>query len=214
MELLSQRGYARRRGCSQTAVWKAIEAGRISVVKVGTGFKINPETADREWSDNTDRSKSSNTEIGDPGRRRSPGEPPAPMDLDRVREGEQIPLLEELPRAPARESRDNGGNGNGGRAEAPEVLSYARSRAQREAALARKAELELEEHIGSLVRLSEVQRTAFDTARKARDLLLAIPERIAPVLAAMEKPAEILAVLETEFERICGELSNGDAERS
>ena len=214
MELLSQRAYARRRGCSQAAVWKAIQAGRIPVVKVGSGVKIDPEAADRAWARNTDQSKPSNTETGDPAHRRDPAEPAVPMDLDGIEPFEQIPLFEE----PARRiSFDAGGNGNGngdGSEDAGDVGSYARHRARREKALARKAELELEEKIGSLVPLNEVEQRAFEDARRARDLLIAIPERIAAVLAAITNPAEILTVLETEIEAVCGELSSGNAERS
>lgn len=56
-ELLSMRAYARRRGCSHTAVAKAKADGRLvdSIVPnpTGKGFKIDPELADREWTDNT-----------------------------------------------------------------------------------------------------------------------------------------------------------------
>jgi len=208
VDLLSQRAYARHRGCSQAAVWKAIQTGRISVVKVGTGVKINPSTADREWAENTDQSKPSNAETGDPTHRRDPAAPSVPMDLDAAGELEQIPLFEE---PKCRISFEAGGNGS---EDAEEVGSYAQYRARREKALARRAELELEEKIGSLVPVSEVQQAGFESARKVRDLLIAIPERVAAVLAAIDEPAEILTVLETEIEAICGELSNGDAERS
>ena len=211
MELLSQRAYARHRGCSQAAVWKAIRDGRISVVKLAKGVKINPRTADREWTENTDRSKSRNTETGDPKRQRPAGEPSAPMRLDGIGGTEQLELVE----IPAdKEPVKPGGNGNGGAGEDPEIRSYARSRAQREAALARKAELELELQLGSLVSTEDVRRAAVNAARKARDMLVAIPERVAAVLAAIDNPDEILTVLETEIERVCGELSDADTKHN
>ena len=43
---LSQRAYARRRGCSHTGVQKAIRTGRISTWPDGS---IDPERADLEW---------------------------------------------------------------------------------------------------------------------------------------------------------------------
>ena len=211
MELLSQRAYARHRGCSQAAVWKAIRDGRISVVKLAKGVKINPRTADREWAENTDRSKSRNTETGDPKRRRPAAEPSAPMDLNGVGGYEQLTLLgRSVDEPPAPEPAERNG-GNGGNGEDPEVSNYARSRAQREAALARTAELALEEKLGSLIRSDDVRRAAFNAARKARDMLVAIPDRVAVVVAAIDDPSEVLTVLENEIERVCGELSDADA---
>ena len=48
---LSQRAYARHRDVSETAVRKAVKAGRISKNKDG---KIDPLIADKEWIENTD----------------------------------------------------------------------------------------------------------------------------------------------------------------
>lgn len=51
---LSQRAYARHRDVSETAVRKAVKAGRISKNKDG---KIDPLIADKEWIENTDPSQ-------------------------------------------------------------------------------------------------------------------------------------------------------------
>jgi hypothetical protein len=48
---LSIRAYARHRGVSDTAVHKAIRAGRITPEADGT---IDPERADRDWAKNSD----------------------------------------------------------------------------------------------------------------------------------------------------------------
>ena len=48
---LSIRAYARHRGVTDTAVHKAIRAGRISPEQDGT---IDPEKADRDWSRNSE----------------------------------------------------------------------------------------------------------------------------------------------------------------
>lgn len=47
--LLSRREYAKHRGGAVSAVQKAIEAGRIIL----TDGKIDPEKADKEWTENT-----------------------------------------------------------------------------------------------------------------------------------------------------------------
>ena len=49
---LSRRAYAKHRGCNESAVRKAIAAGRISVEADGT---IDPEKADAAWAANTSR---------------------------------------------------------------------------------------------------------------------------------------------------------------
>lgn len=56
-ELIAIREYARRKGCSDTAVRKAIASGKIVkgiIRKDGERPLINPEVADREWSTNFD----------------------------------------------------------------------------------------------------------------------------------------------------------------
>lgn len=46
----SLRAYARRRGVSYAAVWKAVKTGRITLESDGT---IDPQKADAEWEANT-----------------------------------------------------------------------------------------------------------------------------------------------------------------
>lgn len=49
VKLLSQAEYAKHRGCSGVAVFKAAKAGRISLID----GKIDPDVADIQWSKNT-----------------------------------------------------------------------------------------------------------------------------------------------------------------
>ena len=51
---MSRRAYATHRGCSDTAVRKAIKDGRISIEPDGS---IDPVKADAAWADNTDASQ-------------------------------------------------------------------------------------------------------------------------------------------------------------
>jgi hypothetical protein len=55
--LLSQRAYAKHRGCAVRAVQKAIRDGRISTIE----GMINAEIADREWLANTNPGKQHST---------------------------------------------------------------------------------------------------------------------------------------------------------
>ena len=146
--------------------------------------KIDPAQADREWRDNTDQSKPRNRITGKPKQTRVPGEPSEPMDFGGA---------DEPP----------GGNGT--------ATGYAKARAARELYQAQLAKLELDRQRGTLIRADEVRVGAFNMARKARDQLIALPERVAAILAATEDAAEIQHILEEEIERICQEIA--DAER-
>ena len=99
--------------------------------------------------------------------------------------------------------QDHGGNGA--------ATGYAKARAARELYQAQLAKLDLDRQRGILVRADEVKLGAFNMARKARDQLIALPERLAAILAATEEPAEVQRILEEEIERICQEIA--DAER-
>ncbi len=145
------------------------------------GGKIDPDVADREWRENTDQSKPRNRITGSPKHARVPGEPAEPMDFA-------------------------GPDGSVGTAS-----GYAKARAAREVYQAQLAKLELDRQRGTLVRADEVRLGAFNMARKARDQLIALPERLATVLAAAREPAEVQRILEEEIERICQEIA--DAER-
>jgi hypothetical protein len=143
--------------------------------------KIDPDQADREWRENTDQSKPRNRITGRPTQARFPGEPSEPMDFGGA----------------------EGGNGT--------ATGYARARAAREVYQAQLAKIELDRQRGILVRADEVKVGAFNMARKARDQLIALPERVAANLAATQDPAEVQRILEEEIERICQEIA--DAER-
>jgi len=147
--------------------------------------KIDPAVADREWIENTDQSKPRNRVTGSPKHTRSSSEPPQPMPMA-------------------------GSDGSAGGAIA--VTGYARARAARELYQAQLLKLDLEERNETLVRADMVRIGAFNMARKTRDQLIALPERLATILAATTDPAEVQRILEDETERICEELS--DAERS
>jgi hypothetical protein len=96
--------------------------------------------------------------------------------------------------------------GSGGQA-LPRTAGYAAARAVRETYEARLRELDYKVRTGELVSVDEVRVAAFNTNRRARDLLLAIPDRVSAVLAGLTDAAEIHKVLSDEFRRVCDELS-------
>ncbi len=142
--------------------------------------KIDPVQADREWRENTDQSKPRNRITGRPKHARIPAEPSEPMDLRVARE-------------------PHGGNSS--------ATGYARARAARELYQAQLVKLELDRQRGTLVRADQVKVAAFNSARKARDQLIALPNRVAALLAATQDTAEVQRILDEEIEKICLDLS-------
>ena len=174
---LSIRGYARHRGVSHTAVQKAIAAGRITK---GSDGLLNPTTVDRQWNSNTDETKSRNSVSGNPIRRRRPGDPSLPASSVPFNKGQTGPSAADL--------------------------SYIKSRAVREGYSARLAKLEFELRSGSVISADVVRVTAFNLARRCRDMLLNIPDRISPIIAGCSDSSEVHRLLTAEIQRVCAEL--------
>lgn len=187
-DLISLRKYAQMRrdrglpGGSLAAVQKAIASGRIRPID----GKIDPEVADIQWSRNTDPAQ----------QKRGAGErsfeSPQPADV-----------LE----PPAMQTSAPGDELT------PEQDPVNRIR---EAALTERVRRELLEHElqmkkGELVRAADVRQAANEKARIARDALLAIPDRLAPLVAVESDPAKVHALLATEMRRVCAELAAGEA---
>jgi hypothetical protein len=87
------------------------------------------------------------------------------------------------------------------------ATGYQASRAMHENYRARTARLEYERLTGTLVSADEVKVEAFNAARRAREALLAIADRQAPVLAAISDPAEIHRILTAEIRQVLEELA-------
>jgi hypothetical protein len=189
---ISISAYAKSRGISQPAVTKAIKTGRIakSIVRDARGNpKIaDPALADKEWAANTDQSKPRNRITGDPKRRKAAGEGSKPMQLGVTKTV-----------TPSEGATEGAGSGGGG-------ASYAQSRSIREAYMARLAKLEFDERSGKLLEIEKIRATIFAATRAARDMLLAVPDRVAPLAVGTEQH-EINRILTDEMRRVCAELA-------
>jgi len=100
--------------------------------------------------------------------------------------------------------RGNGGGGNGDGG----ATHYQQARTFRETFKAKIEELEYRKLAGELIEVAEVKRITFERSRRARDLLLSIPPRLAPVLAGVSDPKECLRLIEDEVNRVCDELAD------
>lgn len=176
--------YARHRNVSRTAVQKALKSGRIKSLADGT---IDRTAADAAWAAHAAAYP------------QPPGMAPGPRAT-----AAPLPAGEGEGEAPG------GGEPPADTQQQQAARGYQTSRAVRESYMARLAKLEFEERQGSLVSAADVKVAAFNVARRARDLMLAIPDRVATVLAASDDPHEIRRVLSGELRRVCEELSSGN----
>ena len=191
MPPMSQREYARHRGVSHVAVGKAIKSGRIS--KALRDGKIDPDLADALWAHNTDQSKQHNGASG--GKKATKASPAAPA-------------------APAPDGQSGGGDGSSGSDAGPTAgqslpgsgPNYAQSRAFRETYLARLARLEFEERSGKLIDADMVRVAAFNAARRAREMILGLADRISPLVAGEPNQFECHRIIKDECVKICEEI--------
>lgn len=85
--------------------------------------------------------------------------------------------------------------------------SYARSRAIREAYQAKIAKITYEEMAGKLVDAGLVKLEAYNIAKTVRESLLAIPDRLAAILAAEADEHQVHVLLTDEINKALEELA-------
>ena len=88
------------------------------------------------------------------------------------------------------------------------TTSYEEARRRRETAEANLAEMKQAEMQGALIRTDAVRSAWAAKITGARDALLQIPSRIAPVLAAETDLVRVTALLEDELRQALAELSS------
>jgi len=151
---LSQRQYAERRGCSEGAVRKAIRAGKIihGLVKDAKGRPwINPDVADREWSQNHNPNYAHNNPVLAEKLQSQPAQTPS------------------APTAPASEGTDS-----------PDVEARASISKHKQAESAIKAKLlhlKLQEQQGQVVKKSDISNSLYEMGQEIRKELMGIPAR-------------------------------------
>lgn len=91
--------------------------------------------------------------------------------------------------------------------------NYQVARAIREQFAARNAKLDYDERIGRLLDRDAVEKAAFESHRQIRDFMLAIPDRLAPILAAESDPQKVLRILDDEIRARLTEFADRATER-
>ena len=168
---ISLRAYARARGCSLTAVQKAIASKRITALPDGT---IDAERANREWAKNTFAGQT-------------------------IREAAPTAArLPSLPEAPAPTGDP--------------VTAYLRARAVKESFQARTAELDYKERAGKLIDAARASEYAATFSAIVKDGLMAMPDRLAPMLAAVDDEKTIHRMLGAEITALLRKVSKAVAD--
>lgn len=192
-ELISIREAARRLGVSDTAVHKAIKAGRVAVAgKTDSGRPLMdwPDT-ERRWLANSDVSKRSH--VG------SRGSPVRAQDAPRV----NLPTSDRMDEGSqgdgAELGTDGPRSGRGG--------SYAQARAAREVFQAKLAKLEYEERTGKLIDADQAKVAWFKHITAAKTRILGIPAACKSRYADL--PLAAVAIIDQVCREALEDLANG-----
>ena len=173
-EEVSQSEFARRVGCTKQNISKLVVAGKI---KKNANGKLDYHAALKDYEDNTDAthherlSRSGNTVEA----KADTATPPVTTKIDK-------PGDPDLP-------------------DSISVASYKKHRSSREAANAKLANLKADQLAGELIPALKVEKDAFNMARGLRDAILAVPERVAAIIAAQSDDREVAKILHEELEK-------------
>jgi hypothetical protein len=152
------------RGCSLTAVQKAIASKRITTLPDGT---IDPDRASQEWAKNTFAGNS-------PRRAQA-----ASRGGSATRKTPTVPPVMAQP----------------GEVSSDPVAAYLRARAVNETFKAKVSQLEYEERSRKLIPAARASEYAATFSAIVKDALLSMPDRLAPMLAAVDEEKAIHRLL-------------------
>lgn len=176
MPLVRKSDYARSRGVTPAAVTTAIKTGRIRAAVVTQNGKelLDFDKANELWDRNTLQ------------------QPPSVKQQARVVAAAAV--------APISTSTDQQLQALIQGLPEDQIPDLNDSRKRREHYLAEKARLEAMQGRGELVAVVDVKAEAARLARQVRDLLLLIPTRTAAMVATMQDPEDVRALLQGEIE--------------
>lgn len=193
-QLLSQLAYAKARGCSHSAVAKAIKSGRLSrsLHRDEAGkIRIDPAVANLEWEANTNEAKRTNVKAESIVTSAASVISESRARAESLVPAESLHISVSLP---------------GTVDDIEDTTSFKDARAMKEHYLALLAQLDYEVKSGKLLDANEAKQTAFGASRKARDMLLTVADRLAPVVAGITDQFECHVAITTEIRRVCDEL--------
>lgn len=194
---LNQNQYAKHRarlglpGRTRSAVGQAVAAGRIELDADGL---IDPEIADRQWEARTAAKGSGAASV-------APKRNAAPSSAGTARRGG--PRAGDEQHRAQRTTRDDVVE-DGRTSEWSEA--FARARAEAERLRAESLAIDVAKKRGELVDRADLERRLFAAGRQLRDRLLAIPRRLAPVLALEGDPVRVEEEIRREIAAALGTM--------
>lgn len=198
-DLISRREYARRKGMAPSGIVEAVAAGRISLwiacPSCRNPVKVRAEACDcgQLICGQVDPRAGKIIEALADDELRQHADPS--RDYLRAYWAERRGVQPEDPRPQA--SVENG------------TVSFADVRTQRELLNLKLAQVEFAKRAGELCEVTAVQAEAARQARLTRDALLAVPDRLALVIAAEPDAARVHALLRQEIERVLTSIADG-----
>ena len=194
---LSRRAYALRRGCSESAVRKAIATGRIVTEADGT---IDAARADAMWDARTD-----------PAQQRGAHARATAAETAATTATAKAALNKPVPRAALDAVKDTlrEAGSEPGAAEGGGEVSFVRARMANEVLKAQTARVRLQKMKGEVVDRARATAMVFDLARRERDAWLNWPPRVAALMAAElgVEAHQMETVLERHVRAHLGELA-------
>ena len=115
------------------------------------------------------------------------------------------------PATPSAPPPDRFEPGHGG---TPDDLSLANAARLEKVEKVRLLRMEIEEKGGALVARADVERAAFDLARRGQEALMGIADRLAPQLAAESDQHRVHVMLSEELRRVCEQIACLEPERA
>ncbi len=180
--------YADRIGVSKMRVSQYIKEGRISAVRVGRSYEIDPELADQQLKGSV--SQRNGQAKSAPAKAAAASPPPAPP-----------PTRTLIPSAGGKNSQSQAlMKGGPTMAEAQRAREVYRAERERLALLREKEEL---------LPAEAVKKEAFNLAKTIREALLNIPDRVANQFAAETDPQAVHLLLTGEISQALEQLANG-----
>lgn len=192
---VSRTDFARIYGCSKAYVSQLGKEGRLVLSE--DGKTVDVEATFEQLKITSDPSKAGVRERWAAFRAGRDGAPGEQLAID-------VPAAE--PRSAAGETKPAAAETKAPPAER-QTSKYHDARAQREQAEAQMAELELRRQLGALVEVEEVLRAIADTHTAARTEILALPDRLATLVAAETDPRKVYDLVATECERVCQNIA-------
>lgn len=202
--------YAKHRGISKMRVSQYIAQGKITATKVGRGYEIDPDVADRELAGSIDQRQSRPSAATAPP---LPPPPPKPVLIEKPLAPVTIDPPAPLPESsPERATRPAPRGKQPKDPIAPPMQggpTYAEAQRAREVYRAERERIKLLQEKGELVVADDIKKEVMALTRSIRDNMMSIPDRVASQLAVTRDPHEVRQLLDSEINTALRMLANG-----